>query len=44
MKLRIKTLTGQVEEVEAEPQNTILDLKVDVVKMRKRFKSVSGFG
>ena len=28
MKLRIQTLTGQVGEVEVDPQNTILDLKV----------------
>ena len=28
MKLRIQTLTGETQEVEAEPQNSILDLKV----------------
>ena len=28
MKLRIQTLTGETQEVEAEPQNTILDVKV----------------
>ena len=28
MKLRIQTLTGQIGEVEVDPQNTILDLKV----------------
>ena len=28
MKLRIQTLTGETREVEAEPQNSILDLKV----------------
>ena len=27
MKLRIQTLTGQSKEVEADPKNTILDLK-----------------
>ena len=30
MKLRIQTLTGATQEVEAEPQNSILDLKVCV--------------
>ena len=30
MKLRIQTLTGETQEVEAEPQNSILDLKVCV--------------
>ena len=33
MKLRLQTLTGQVGEVEVEPQDTILDLKVGVTKM-----------
>ena len=28
MKLRIQKLTGETQEVEAEPQNSILDLKV----------------
>ena len=28
MKLRIQTLTGQVGEVEVDPRDTILDLKV----------------
>ena len=28
MKLQIQTLTGQVGEVEADPGNSILDLKV----------------
>ena len=28
MKLQIQTLTGETREVEAEPQNSILDLKV----------------
>ena len=28
MKLQIQTLTGETHEVEADPQNTILDLKV----------------
>ena len=35
MKLRIQTLTGQIGEVEADPENTILDLKV-------RINSLSG--
>ena len=36
MKLQIQTLTGQVREVEAEPQHTVLDLKVsDTVKRRE---------
>ena len=30
MKLWIQTLTGQREEVEADPKNTILDLKVSL--------------
>ena len=30
MKLRIQILTGETKEVEAEPENTILDLKVCV--------------
>ena len=34
MKLQIQTLTGQTAEVEAEPQDTILDLKVCISKER----------
>ena len=30
MKLRIQTLTGETQEVEADPKDTILDLKVCV--------------
>ena len=29
--MRIQTLTGETQEVEAEPQNSILDLKVMMV-------------
>ena len=28
MKLQIQTLTGETQEVEADPENSILDLKV----------------
>ena len=30
MKLRIQTLTGQIGEVQADPENNILDLKVRI--------------
>ena len=35
MKLQIQTLTGQVRKVEAEPQYTVLDLKVSDTVKRK---------
>ena len=48
MKLRIQTLTGQIGEVEVNPQDTILDLKVSVlfcrgnwtVNRKPRYKNV----
>ena len=44
MKLRIQTLTGETQEVEAEPQNSILDLKVmmvnTIVNMRESRSSL----
>ena len=31
MKLQIKTLTGDTQEVEANPKDTVLDLKVSLL-------------
>ena len=48
MKLQIQTLTGHRGEVEVDPQDTILDLKVSVMKVNtKQYESpkwVSGLG
>ena len=35
MKLRIQTLTGQTGEVEADPKDSILDLKVQICIMHE---------
>ena len=42
MKLRIQTLTGQMNEVEADPHNTILDLKVCITIISAKFLATNG--
>ena len=43
MKLQIQTLTRQVGEVETDPKDTVLDLKVCVTEVNLRISSVICF-